>query len=34
MERLPGTPAQFKALAPTEAKRRGPIIEAAGLKLD
>jgi len=34
MEMLPGTPAQFKALARAEAKRWGPIIRAAGVKLD
>jgi tripartite-type tricarboxylate transporter receptor subunit TctC len=31
MEMLPGTPAQFKALARAEAKRWGPIIKAAGI---
>lgn len=34
MEMLPGTPAQFKAMARAEAKRWGPIIQAAGVKLD
>jgi tripartite-type tricarboxylate transporter receptor subunit TctC len=34
MELLPGTPAEFKALARAEAKRWGPIIQAAGVKLD
>lgn len=34
MELLPGTPAQFKALARAEAKRWGPIIKATGVKLD
>jgi tripartite-type tricarboxylate transporter receptor subunit TctC len=34
MEMLPGTPAQFKALARAEATRWGPIIRAAGVKLD
>ncbi|MBC5782867.1 tripartite tricarboxylate transporter substrate binding protein [Ramlibacter sp. USB13] len=34
MEVLPGTPAQFKAMARAEAKRWGPIIQAAGVKLD
>jgi tripartite-type tricarboxylate transporter receptor subunit TctC len=34
MELLPGTPAEFKALARAEAKRWGPIIKAAGVKLD
>ena len=34
MEVLPGTPAQFKAMARAEAKRWGPIIKAAGVKLD
>jgi tripartite-type tricarboxylate transporter receptor subunit TctC len=34
METLPGTPAQFKAMARAEAKRWGPIIQAAGVKLD
>lgn len=34
MELLPGTPAQFKAMARAEAKRWGPIIKAAGVKLD
>lgn len=34
MELLPGTPAQFKAMARAEAKRWGPIIRAAGVKLD
>jgi tripartite-type tricarboxylate transporter receptor subunit TctC len=34
MELLPGTPAQFKAMASAEAKRWGPIIRAAGVKLD
>jgi tripartite-type tricarboxylate transporter receptor subunit TctC len=34
MEMLSGTPAQFKAMARAEAKRWGPIIQAAGVKLD
>ncbi|RYY99615.1 MAG: tripartite tricarboxylate transporter substrate binding protein [Comamonadaceae bacterium] len=34
MEMLPGTPAQFKAMARDEAKRWGPVIRAAGVKLD
>lgn len=34
MELLPGTPAQFKAMARDEAKRWGPIIKATGVKLD
>ncbi|MFI4927138.1 MAG: Bug family tripartite tricarboxylate transporter substrate binding protein [Burkholderiales bacterium] len=34
MELLPGTPAQFKAMARAEAKRWGPIIRTAGVKLD
>ncbi len=34
MELLPGTPAQFKAMAMAEALRWGPIIKAAGVKLD
>jgi tripartite-type tricarboxylate transporter receptor subunit TctC len=34
MELLPGTPAQFKTMARAEAKRWGPIIQAAGVRLD
>jgi tripartite-type tricarboxylate transporter receptor subunit TctC len=34
MELLPGTPAQFKAMARAEATRWGPIIKTAGVKLD
>ncbi|BFO53875.1 Bug family tripartite tricarboxylate transporter substrate binding protein [Acidovorax sacchari] len=34
MEALPGTPEQFRAMARAEAKRWGPIIQAAGVKLD
>jgi tripartite-type tricarboxylate transporter receptor subunit TctC len=34
MEVLPGTPAQFKAMARAEAVRWGPIIKTAGVKLD
>jgi tripartite-type tricarboxylate transporter receptor subunit TctC len=34
MELLPGTPAQFKAMARAEALRWGPIIKTAGVKLD
>jgi tripartite-type tricarboxylate transporter receptor subunit TctC len=34
MEVLPGTPAQFKAMARAEAQRWGPIIKTAGVKLD
>jgi tripartite-type tricarboxylate transporter receptor subunit TctC len=34
MEVLPGTPAQFKAMARAEALRWGPIIKTAGVKLD
>ncbi len=34
MEALPGTPEQFRAMARGEAKRWGPIIQAAGVKLD
>jgi tripartite-type tricarboxylate transporter receptor subunit TctC len=34
MELLPGSPAQFHAMARAEAKRWGPIIRANGIKLD
>jgi tripartite-type tricarboxylate transporter receptor subunit TctC len=34
MEVLPGTPAQFHAMARAEARRWGPIIKTAGVKLD
>jgi tripartite-type tricarboxylate transporter receptor subunit TctC len=34
MEALPGTPAQFLALAREESRRWGPVIKAAGVKLD
>ncbi|WP_053842658.1 Bug family tripartite tricarboxylate transporter substrate binding protein [Paracidovorax avenae] len=34
MEALPGTPEQFRAMARAEAKRWGPIIQTAGVKLD
>jgi tripartite-type tricarboxylate transporter receptor subunit TctC len=34
MESLAGTPEQFKALARNEARRWGPVIQAAGIKLD
>lgn len=34
MEVLPGTPAQFRAMARAEALRWGPIIKSAGVKLD
>ena len=34
MEALPGTPEQFHAMARAEAKRWGPIIKTAGVKLD
>ncbi len=34
MEAMPGTPAQFAALSRAEARRWGPIIKAAGIKLD
>jgi tripartite-type tricarboxylate transporter receptor subunit TctC len=34
MELLPGTPAQFKAMARAEAQRWGLIIKTAGVKLD
>ena len=34
MEVLPGTPAQFRAMARAEAARWGPIIKTAGVKLD
>jgi tripartite-type tricarboxylate transporter receptor subunit TctC len=34
MEALPGTPEQFFSLARAEAKRWGPVIKAAGIKLD
>ena len=34
MEVLPGTPAQFKAMARAEAVRWGPIIKSAGVRLD
>jgi len=34
MEAMPGTPAQFAELARAESKRWGPIIKAAGIKLD
>ncbi|MDB5945426.1 MAG: hypothetical protein JWQ33_452 [Ramlibacter sp.] len=34
MEVLPGTPAQFHAMARAEALRWGPIIKTAGVKLD
>ena len=34
MEAMPGTPEQFFALARAEAKRWGPVIKSAGVKLD
>jgi tripartite-type tricarboxylate transporter receptor subunit TctC len=34
MEAMPGTPQQFAALSRAESKRWGPIIQAAGIKLD
>jgi tripartite-type tricarboxylate transporter receptor subunit TctC len=34
MEAMPGTPQQFAALSRAEALRWGPIIQAAGIKLD
>ncbi|WP_427914317.1 Bug family tripartite tricarboxylate transporter substrate binding protein [Ramlibacter sp. MMS24-I3-19] len=34
MEPLPGTPAQFHAMAREEARRWGPVIKQAGVKLD
>jgi tripartite-type tricarboxylate transporter receptor subunit TctC len=34
MEPLPGTPAQFHALARAEAKRWGPVIKENGITLD
>lgn len=34
MDVLPGTPAEFRAMARAEALRWGPIIRAAGVKLD
>ena len=34
MDVLPGTPGQFRAMARAEAMRWGPIIRAAGVKLD
>jgi tripartite-type tricarboxylate transporter receptor subunit TctC len=34
MEAMPGTPAQFLALSRAESKRWGPVIKAAGIKLD
>ncbi len=34
MEALPGTPAQFLALARAESRRRGTVIRAAGIRLD
>jgi len=34
MELLPGSPAQFRAMAREEAKRWGPVIRATGVKLD
>ena len=34
MDVLPGTPAQFHAMARAEARRWGPIIKSAGVKLD
>jgi tripartite-type tricarboxylate transporter receptor subunit TctC len=34
MEALPGTPAQFLALARAESKRWGAVIQAAGIRLD
>jgi tripartite-type tricarboxylate transporter receptor subunit TctC len=34
MEAMPGTPAQFAALSRAESQRWGPIIKAAGIKLD
>ena len=34
MEVLPGTPAQFRAMARAEALRWGPVIKSAGVKLD
>ena len=34
MEAMPGTPQQFAALSRAESQRWGPIIKAAGIKLD
>jgi tripartite-type tricarboxylate transporter receptor subunit TctC len=34
MEALPGTPAQFLALARAESRRWGAVIRAAGIRLD
>jgi len=34
MEAMPGTPQQFAELSRAESKRWGPIIKAAGIKLD
>ncbi|MGZ5180533.1 MAG: Bug family tripartite tricarboxylate transporter substrate binding protein, partial [Ramlibacter sp.] len=34
MEPLPGTPAQFLAMAREESRRWAPVIKAAGVKLD
>jgi tripartite-type tricarboxylate transporter receptor subunit TctC len=34
MEAMPGTPQQFAALSRAESRRWGPIIKAAGIKLD
>ncbi|MDP9901238.1 Bug family tripartite tricarboxylate transporter substrate binding protein [Variovorax ginsengisoli] len=34
MEAMPGTPEQFRTLARAEAMRWGPVIKAAGVKLD
>ena len=34
MEAMPGSPAQFAALSRAESQRWGPIIKAAGIKLD
>lgn len=34
MEAMPGTPEQFHALARAESRRWGPVIKAAGVKLD
>ncbi|MBN8747163.1 Tripartite tricarboxylate transporter family receptor [Xylophilus ampelinus] len=34
MEAMPGTPQQFQQLARAESKRWGPVIKAAGIKLD
>ena len=34
MEAMPGSPEQFHQLARAESRRWGPVIKAAGIKLD